>query len=119
MLNYNLKIVVNNLIAFNIYINKVFIMQINLSNIEKKALRKKAYSLKPVVMIGQKGLTDAVLVEIDIALNDHKLIKVRIRGSDKNKRNEQCLQIEQQLNAEVVNQIGGITVLYRPAPIPS
>ena len=94
-------------------------MEINLSNIEKKALRKKAYSLKPVVMIGQKGLTDTVLVEVDIALKAHKLIKVRIRGVDKNKRKEHCLQIEQQLNAKVVNQIGGITVLYRPAPIPS
>ena len=93
-------------------------MEINLSNIDKKALRKKAYLLKPVVMIGQKGLTDAVLVEVDIALNAHELIKVRIRGVDKKKRKEQCLQIEHQLNAEVVHQIGGITVLYRPAPIP-
>ena len=41
-------------------------MEINLSNIEKKALQKKAYSLKPVVMIGQKGLTDTVLVEVDM-----------------------------------------------------
>ena len=94
-------------------------METNLSNIEKKALRKKAYLLKPVVMIGQKGLTDAVLVEIDIAINSHELIKVRIRGADKNKRNEQCIQIKQQLNADLVHQIGGIIVLYRPAPIPS
>ena len=94
-------------------------MEINLSNIEKKALQKKACSLKPVVMIGQKGLTDTVLVEVDIALKAHKLIKVRIRGVDKHKRKEDCLQIEQQLNAKVVHQIGGITVLYRPAPITS
>ena len=94
-------------------------MEINLSNIEKKALRKKSYSLKPFVMIGLKGLTDAVLVEIDIALNSHELIKVRIRGADKNKRNEQCLQIKQQLNAELIHQIGGIISLYRPTPIPS
>jgi len=94
-------------------------MEQNLSNVEKKALRKKAYSLKPVVMIGQYGLTDAVLAEVDIALNAHKLIKVRIRGVDKNKRTEQCAQIENQLNAEVVHQIGGITVLYRPATITS
>ena len=94
-------------------------MKENLSNIEKKALRKKAHSLKPVVMIGQHGLTDAVLAEIDIALKAHELIKVRIRGVDKNKRTEQCTQIECQLNAEVVHQIGGITVLYRPAPVPS
>ena len=57
-----------------------------LSSVQKKALRKKGYSLKPVVMIGQHGLTDAVLAEVDIALNAHELIKVRIRGADKNKR---------------------------------
>jgi RNA-binding protein len=92
-------------------------MKENLSNIEKKALRKKAHSLKPVVMIGQHGLTDAVLAEIDVSLNAHELIKIRIRGADKNKRTEQCAQIKRQLNAEVVHQIGGITVLYRPEPI--
>ena len=94
-------------------------MKKNLSNVEKKALRKKAHPLKPVVMIGQHGLTDAVLAEVDIALNAHELIKIRIRGADKNKRAEQCAQIEHQLNSEVVHQIGGITVLYRPAPVPS
>ena len=92
-------------------------MKKNLSNIEKKDLRKKAYSLKPFVMIGQNGLTDAVLAEIDVALNAHELIKIRIRGADKNKRSEQCLQIEQQLNAEVVHQIGHITALYRPKSV--
>ena len=66
-------------------------------------------------MIGQHGLTDAVLTEVDVALNAHELIKVRIRGVDKDNRTEQCAQIEHQLNAEVVHQIGGIAVLYRPA----
>jgi len=85
-------------------------MEKKLSSVQKKALRKKGYSLKPVVMIGQHGLTDAVLAEIDTALNAHELIKVRIRGADKNKRTEQFTKIEHQLNAEVVHQIGGITV---------
>jgi len=58
-------------------------MKENLSNAEKKELRKKAHALKPVVMIGQHGLTDAVLAEIDLALNAHELIKVRVRGSEK------------------------------------
>ena len=91
-------------------------MKIKLSNIKKKELRKKAYSLKPFVMIGQNGLTDAVLSEIDVALNAHELIKIRIRGADKNIRFEQCLQIEQKLDAEIIHQIGFITVLYRPKP---
>ena len=91
-------------------------MKIKLSNIKKKELRKKAYSLKPFVMIGQNGLTDAVLSEINVALNAHELIKIRIRGADKNIRFEQCLQIEQKLDAEIIHQIGFITVLYRPKP---
>ena len=91
-------------------------MKKNISNIKKKELRKKAYSLKPFVMIGQHGLTDAVLAEIDVTLNAHELIKIRIRGADKKKRSEQCLQIAQQLNTEVIYQIGFITVLYRPKP---
>lgn len=65
-------------------------------------------------MIGQHGLTEAVLAEIDTVLNARELIKVRIRGADKNKRAELCAQMEKQLNAEVVDQIGFITVLYRP-----
>ena len=94
-------------------------MKNSLSNIKKKALKAKAHALKPSVIIGQHGLTEAVLAEIDVALNAHELIKIRIRGADKNKRAEQCAQIEHQLNSEVVHQIGGITVLYRPAPVPS
>ena len=88
-------------------------MKKKLSNIDKKELRKKGYLLKPFVMIGQHGLTDAVLAEIDVALNAHELIKIRIRGGDKNERTEQCLQIEQQLNVEVVHKIGHIILLYR------
>jgi RNA-binding protein len=87
----------------------------NLSNTEKKTLKATAHSLKPAVMIGQQGLTEAVLAEIDTALDAHGLIKIRTRGADKNKRSEQGEQIEQQLNANVVDKIGGITVLYRPA----
>ena len=91
-------------------------MKKNPSNIKKNELRKRAYSLKPFVIIGQHGLTDSVLAEINVALNAHELIKIRIRGADKNGRFEYCLNIEQQLNAEIIHQIGFITVLYRPKP---
>ena len=92
-------------------------MEKKLSNIDKKVLQKKACSLKPVVMIGQHGLTNAVLAEVDVALNAHELIKLRIRGADKNIRPEQFAQIECQLKAEWVHKIGGITVLYQPATV--
>ncbi|MDA9181133.1 YhbY family RNA-binding protein [Gammaproteobacteria bacterium] len=88
-------------------------MKNNLSKDKKKQLQKKASTLKPIIMIGQKGLTDAVLAEIDNALNIHKLIKIRIRGLDKEECAEQCLKIEQQLNADVINRIGFTTIFYR------
>ena len=57
-------------------------MKGKLSNTRRKELKKKAYPLKPIIMIGQKGLTDAVIAEIDSALDTHELIKIRIRGAD-------------------------------------
>ena len=68
-------------------------MKNNLSKDKRKQLQKKASILKPIIMIGQKGLTDAVLAEIDSALNIHELIKVRIRGADKDECAEQCLKL--------------------------
>ena len=91
-------------------------MKKNLSNIEKNILRKKGYSLKPVVMVGKNGLTDAVLSEIDVSLTSHELIKIRIRGGNKNERYNLCLKIQQKLKAELVHQIGFIKVFYRAKP---
>ena len=91
-------------------------MKKNLSDIKKKELRKRAFSLKPLVIIGQHGLTDSVLDEISVALNAHELIKIRIRGANKNERFEHCLKIKQKLDAVIIYQIGFITVLYRPKP---
>ena len=89
-------------------------MKENLSKIKRKELQKKASSLKPIIMIGRKGLTDSVIADIDSALNIHELIKIRNRGADKDECKEQRSKIEQQLNAEVVHRIGFITVFYRP-----
>ena len=92
------------------------VMYKNLSNNFKKELRKKAYSLKPFVIVGQHGLTEAVIAEINVALNAHELIKIRIRETDKNKRSKQCIQIQKHLSAEIIHEIGFIIVLYRPKP---
>ena len=88
----------------------------NIPMINKKQLRKNSYSLKPVVIIGQNGLSGAVIAEIDASLNAHELIKIRIREPNKNKRDEQCLQIQKKLGAEIIHQIGFIVVFYRPKP---
>ena len=79
----------------------------------KRKLRQNAHHLKPVVMIGQHGVTPAVIAEIDRALTDHELIKVRYRGAGSEERKHEFAQIAKQLSAAVVHSIGGITVLYR------
>ena len=89
-------------------------MKQTLLNSEKKILRARSYSLKPTVMIGHRGVSDAVLSEIDIALEAHELIKVRFRGSGKESRAELTKLIVENADAVLVHQIGRIAVFFRP-----
>lgn len=82
----------------------------------RKKLRAKAHSLKPVIMIGQSGLTEAVLVEINLALDYHELIKIRIRASDRKAGKQIIADICLQTEAELIQSIGQIAVLYRANP---
>ena len=84
-----------------------------LTNEEKNILRKKAHSLKPVVLIGQHGVNESVIAEIDSSLNVHELVKIRCRGSNRDKLSEQSTQVINRLHAEVVQKIGSTFVLYR------
>jgi RNA-binding protein len=79
---------------------------------QRKWLRGEAHSLKPVVQIGKNGLTEGTLREIDFALDTHELIKVQAVAS-KEEKLELSRQIEEQLRAETVGQIGHILILYR------
>jgi RNA-binding protein len=87
-----------------------------LSPVEKRKLRQSAHHLKPVVLIGQHGLTAAVMAEIERALFDHELIKVRFRGHDRAARTEEVGRVATELAADVVATIGGTVVLYRENP---
>ena len=78
-------------------------------------LRVLAHSLKPVVWIGQQGLSDAVMAEIEQALEHHELIKLKLRGLDRESRKRQVEEICGRAGAECVQQIGQTTVLYRRA----
>ncbi len=84
----------------------------------RKKLRTKAHSLKPVIMIGQSGLTEAVLTELNLALDHHELIKVRIRMADRETRKQTAADMCQQTEAELIQSIGQIAVLYRPNDSP-
>lgn len=83
--------------------------------IEKKKLKAQAHPLNPVVMIGQSGLTPAVLKEINVALDVHELIKVKIRA-ERDERNVIREQICTETHAELVQSIGQVAVIYRKNP---
>ena len=72
---------------------------LKLNSEQRSQLRSLAHNLDPVVMIGDAGLTDAVLKEIDISLNAHELIKIRVFGDDREVRLEMLDTICQQMDA--------------------
>jgi len=83
---------------------------------ERKALKARAHKLDPIVTIGGKGLTDAVIAEIDFALKAHELIKVRAGAMDRDDREQAMSAICARTGAEAVQHIGKILVLFRPRP---
>jgi RNA-binding protein len=80
---------------------------------ERKALKARAHGLDPIVMIGNKGVTDQVIVEIDRALKAHELIKVRAPSLDRGSREKAFEQIAEKTGAQAVQHIGKVFVLYR------
>ena len=80
---------------------------------QKRYLRGLAHPLKPVVMIGNKGITEPLLAEFSLALEHHELIKVRLAGEDRNARAEQIEQLARAGAAELVQSIGKIACFYR------
>ncbi|ALG68690.1 ribosome assembly RNA-binding protein YhbY [Beggiatoa leptomitoformis] len=87
----------------------------SLTTHQTRYLRSLAHALKPVVMIGNKGITDSLLAELDNALNFHELIKVSIASDDREARREVTQALCEASGAETVQLIGRISVLYRPA----
>src|SRR5215813_8101227 len=82
---------------------------------QRRALRAQAHSLHPVVLIGDNGLTDAVLHEIEVGLRSHELIKVRAQAA-RDEREAWLRQICERLFAQPVQHIGKTLVLYRERP---
>jgi len=83
---------------------------------QKKQLRSKAHALKPIVIVGDKGITYNVLQEIDRALFDHELIKVRINAADKAEKKQLTQTICEHTQAALIQTIGHIIVIYRKRP---
>ncbi|MGR9045684.1 MAG: ribosome assembly RNA-binding protein YhbY [Gammaproteobacteria bacterium] len=86
-----------------------------MNSAEKKQLRAQAHSLKPVIIIGQSGLSEGVLAEIELALDYHELIKVKIRA-DREERKKILGEIGTRTGAEFIQAIGQIATFYRLNP---
>lgn len=76
-------------------------------------LRGLAHNLNPVVMISNKGLSEAVLKEINLNLDAHELIKIKVAGDDRELRAQLLVEICAQTNAEAIHHIGKQLVVYR------
>jgi len=90
----------------------------NLNKKQLKHLKAMSHKLKPVVIVGNAGVTDAVLNEIDSSIEHHELIKVRLNAADRKERKTMMDQICRTVHAALVNDIGHIAVFYRPSREP-
>ncbi len=84
-----------------------------LSAKEKRNLKAAAHSLKPVIMIGDKGITAGLIAETDSSLEHHELLKVKIAHNEKALRQELIDELCQQTEATLINMMGKIAIIYR------
>jgi RNA-binding protein len=85
----------------------------DLTERQRRYLRGLAHPLKPVVMIGDSGLSNGVIKETDRALHDHELIKVRVRGAEREQRDALLADLAQRTSSALIHRIGHVAVLYR------
>ncbi len=90
-------------------------MSIALSAAQTRFLRGQAHGLKAMLQIGGKGLTDAVLAEVTLALEHHELIKVKLGAEDREARTAMIAHLVARTDAALVQRIGHVAVLYRPS----
>ncbi|MFL1455249.1 ribosome assembly RNA-binding protein YhbY [Marinobacter sp. GN3S48] len=91
----------------------------SLSPEQRREYRGIAHNLKPVIIVGDKGLSEGLQEELERALNDHELIKVKIASPDREVRQEAISQLCRDSGAELVQTIGKIAVIMRRAQKPN
>jgi RNA-binding protein len=85
---------------------------------QKKYLRQQAHARKPVVTVGNSGLSTAVLAEIRIALRTHELLKIKLPAGERETRGTLLAQICHDTESEPVQLIGRVAIIYRPSDKP-
>jgi len=89
-----------------------------LTNARKKQLRAIGHDLKPVVTIASKGLSENVMGELNRALDDHELIKIKIAAGDRELKKEVIQEVCQQTGAALIQSLGNTALLLREAKQP-
>ena len=87
-----------------------------LDNATLKRIKGIGHELKPIVMIGNNGVTPAIIEEIDRALNDHELIKVKLSAGSKDERETVAAELAQETNSTMIHSIGRMALLLRHNP---
>lgn len=89
-----------------------------LSTETKKHYRTIGHGLNPIVTIAGNGLSDGVVAELERALNDHELIKVKLAINDREERKELVVALCETTRAQLVQEIGKVALIYRAAARP-
>jgi RNA-binding protein len=87
-----------------------------LSDAQRKHLRRLGHDLDPVILVGNAGVSAGVVAEMDRALTDHELVKVRARVGDRDLRDELLAELAAGTGSELVQRIGHVALYYRPHP---
>ena len=90
-------------------------MPIALTNAQIRFLRGQAHDLKAMLQVGGKGITEALVAEVELALEHHELIKVKVAGEDREARDAMIADLAARTDAALVQRIGHTAVLYRPS----
>jgi RNA-binding protein len=88
----------------------------HLESAKRKELRKIAHHLHPVILIGDGGVSDAVIAETNRALDDHELIKVKVNALDRDDRSRMIDALIEACQAEAIQRIGKVAIIYRRNP---
>ncbi len=90
-------------------------MSLVLTSAQTRFLRGHAHGLKALMQVGGKGLTPALVAELDQVLERHELVKVKVGADDREARDQMIAELAKQTGAALVQRIGHTATLYRPS----
>ncbi len=86
-----------------------------LTSKQKQYLRGLAHNLKPIIFVGNNGISENVLAEFSHAIEYHELIKVKLNSADRDERTQMAQQIADQTSSEIIQCLGKTAIFFRPS----